>query len=105
MLKELQSIPVKEIVEGFHARLLHTENFTLSFVEVDKGAILPEHAHFHEQISHVIEGSFEMTIGNTTEVYKPGMVAIIPSNVKHSGRALTACKIHDIFYPVREDYK
>jgi quercetin dioxygenase-like cupin family protein len=33
-----------------------------------------------------------------------GQVLIIPSNVVHSGQALTPCKVLDVFNPVREDY-
>jgi len=32
------------------------------------------------------------------------MVVLIPSDAKHSGKALTDCTIIDIFNPVREDY-
>jgi hypothetical protein len=42
----------------------------------------------------------------TTQVctLMPGSVGIIPPNAVHSGRALTDCKILDVFSPVREDY-
>jgi len=33
------------------------------------------------------------------------MIVTIPSNVTHSGRAMTQCKLRDVFCPVREDYK
>lgn len=105
MLTEINTLPVKEIAKGINARFIHTNSFTLGFINVEAGAILPEHAHMHEQTSHIIEGEFELTIGNKTKVFKPGMVAIIPSNIVHSGRALTDCTIHDVFSPVREDYK
>lgn len=102
---EINTITTKEIAPGFQARFIHTENLTLSFVDVEAGAVLPEHSHIHEQISHVIEGEFEMTIAGKTEILKPGNAVVIPSNVVHSGRALTKCKIHDVFCPFREDYK
>jgi quercetin dioxygenase-like cupin family protein len=35
---------------------------------------------------------------------KTGSVAVIPSNARHSGKAVTACRILDVFYPLREDY-
>ncbi len=103
--KELSKIKSKEILKGFNAKLIHTDNFTLSFVTIEANAELPEHAHIHEQITQITEGELELTIDGITNVFIPGMIAIIPSNIKHSGKALTACKVTDIFYPVREDYK
>jgi len=35
---------------------------------------------------------------------KPGETAYIPGNVPHSGRTITACKLIDVFTPVREDW-
>ena len=103
--KEISKLPSKEILQGFDAKLIHTENNTISYLSIDANAILPEHSHIHEQITQVTEGELEMTIDGATKILKPGMVAIISSNIKHSGKALTACKVTDIFYPVREDYK
>jgi quercetin dioxygenase-like cupin family protein len=54
---------------------------------------------------HVLEGEFELTVAGETKILKPGQVAVIPSNVPHSGKALTKCYIIDAFYPVREDYR
>lgn len=102
---KISEIQVKEIIKGFKGRFIHTEHSTLAFWEVEKGAVLPLHSHFHEQITQVTEGQFELTVGDDTKIYEAGFVAVIPSNVAHSGVALTACKLVDIFYPVREDYK
>lgn len=103
--KELNQIEQKEIIQGFKARFVHTENTTIAYWEIKEGAELPLHSHIHEQIAMVTKGSFEMTIGGKTEVYQPGKIAVIPSNVEHSGKALSDCEVTDIFSPVREDYK
>ncbi|MCD2260308.1 cupin domain-containing protein [Psychroserpens luteolus] len=105
MTIEISNIPQKEIITGFKARFVHSAHTTTAFWEVEAGAELPIHSHIHEQISMVTEGQFQMTIDNVTKVYTPGMLVIIPSNIEHSGKALTACKITDVFSPVREDYK
>lgn len=101
---DISTITEKEIVPGYKARFVHTQHATLAFWEVEKGAILPMHKHFHEQITQVIAGKFELTIDNETKIYEPGFVVVIPPNVVHGGIALTDCTLFDIFCPVREDY-
>ncbi len=101
----LKNIPLKEIVPGFHARMVHTDNMTLSYVEVEKGAVLPEHHHVHEQVTRMVEGSFELTLDGKTMLLEPGDIVVIPSNVKHSGRAIEDSTLVDVFNPAREDYR
>jgi quercetin dioxygenase-like cupin family protein len=105
MTISIPEIAPKSLIQGFQGRFVHTENATLAFWEVEEGALLPEHAHIHEQTTCVLEGRFELTIAGHTSVYEPGLLAVIPSNVVHSGRALSACKLLDVFCPVREDYR
>jgi quercetin dioxygenase-like cupin family protein len=95
----------KDLFPGCRANLVHTKNLTLSQVTLEAGAVVPEHAHDHEQVSNVIEGQFEFTVDGITMVMGPGDVGVTPSNALHSGKALTNCRIIDVFYPVREDYK
>jgi len=97
--------PGREIVPGFTARFVHSEFMTFSYWEVKAGAILPEHSHPHEQVANLLTGKFEMTIAGETCTLEPGMVAVIPPEAKHSGKALTDCYILDVFYPLREDYR
>ena len=101
----LETIKEKELVPGFLGRFVHTDNVTLAYWNIKKGAILPQHQHKHEQVTSVLEGEFELTIDSTTQVLNPGMLAVIPGNVNHSGIALTECRILDVFYPVREEYR
>lgn len=105
MFQNISSIESKEVITGFKGRFIHTQQFTMAFWEVEKGAVLPEHSHVHEQTTMVTEGTFEMVIDGQKQLCTPGLIASIPSNVVHSGVALTDCKITDVFCPVREDYK
>jgi len=105
MTTNISEIPERLLINGIKGRYVHTKNSTIGFVEIEKGAILPEHSHFHEQTSQIIKGKLEMVIGGKTKILEPGMFTIIPSNVLHSAVALTDCKVTDTFYPVREDYK
>lgn len=101
----LSTIPSKEIMPGLHGKLVHSELMSIAFWDVEQGAIVPEHSHMNEQIMHVMEGDFEFTLDGTTKVYRPGDIVVIAPHLKHSGVALTACKLLDVFSPTREEYR
>lgn len=103
--QNLDQITEREIVPGYRARFIHTEGMTLAYWEVEAGAALPEHSHPHDQIANVLEGQFELTVAGESRVLIPGQVAVIPGDVPHSGRAVTACRLLDAFQPAREDYR
>jgi quercetin dioxygenase-like cupin family protein len=105
IVTDLEDLTGREVLLGFRAKFVHSENVTVSYWTVKAGAALPEHAHPHEQITNMLEGTFEMIVDGEPQTLKANMVAVIPSNVSHSGTALTDCKIIDVFYPVREDYR
>jgi quercetin dioxygenase-like cupin family protein len=101
----LTDIPPFVISKGFTAQMFHTESMTIAYVDVEAGAELPEHSHFHEQVSNMLEGEFEFMLDGKKMLLRPGDCLVIPSNVPHSGWALTACRILDVFQPVREDFR
>lgn len=101
----LEDIPVKEIMPGYHAKMIHSEKLSIAYWNVEKGAQVPRHSHKHEQVMQVLEGEFEFTVDGVTKIYTTNDVVVIPSFAVHSGMALTACKLMDVFSPVREEYK
>ena len=105
MKTTVSSLSPFEISRGFNARMIHTDTMTLAYVDVDDGADLPEHAHVHEQVLNLLEGRFELIVNGKSHILEAGDVYAIPSNAPHSGRALTTCRILDVFHPVREDFK
>ncbi len=102
---DLLNIPQTELVPGYHVRFVHTDNMTFAYWNIDRDAALPEHSHPHEQVANLIAGEFELTVDGVPHLLKPGMVFVIPGNVRHTGKALTDCQIIDVFYPTREDYR
>ena len=102
--KKLKDIEEKEIIPDYKVWFIHTKNMTLAYWNIKANAILPEHSHQHEQVANVIEGKFELKVGDEIRIMEYGDIAVIPPNIKHSGRAITNCRIIDCFYPVREDY-
>lgn len=101
----LNTLPIQEIIPGFHGKLVHGDQMSLVFWDVDAGSEVPEHSHKNEQIMHVLAGRFEFTLDGVTRKYAPGDIVLIPPQVPHSGKALTACQLIDVFSPAREEYK
>ena len=52
----------------------------------------------------VIEGELEMTIADVAQVVRPGVVAIVPSNARHSVKALTDGRVIIVDHPARPDF-
>lgn len=105
LLADYADLPSREIAPGFHGHYVHSGQVTQGRVDIDPGAILPEHSHPHEQWTTVLTGTLELTVGGVVQVIRPGQVLYIPPHVIHSGRALTACQVIDVFHPVRLDYR
>ena len=104
-LVRLQELSVRDIFPGLRARIVHTERTSQSWVDLDAGATFPEHSHPHEQTVTVLEGALELTVSGETQVLQPGSVFVIAPHALHSGRALTPCRVLDVFSPSREDYR
>lgn len=101
----LAAVPARELMPGMRGKFLHSASMTFVYWDIDEGAALPLHAHPHEQVVNMLEGEFEIVVDGRPHRLKPGDVLAIPGNAPHSGRAITRCRILDVFSPVREDYR
>jgi quercetin dioxygenase-like cupin family protein len=79
-------------------------NTMLARLVLKKGARVPEHHHFHEQISHVVEGSLKFYIDGGEVVVSAGEILCIPPHVPHAVDALEDSVALDIFNPPRQDW-
>jgi quercetin dioxygenase-like cupin family protein len=94
-----------QVWEGISGKISHSDVSTFCHFTIENGTNLPEHSHMHEQWCHVIEGRLEFNIQGEKQILTSGMSAFIPSNLPHSAKALTECKVIDCFTPVREDFR
>ncbi len=101
----LHSLPDFSPFAGYRGKLVHAETMTVVHWTIDAGCDVPEHMHPHEQIINLMQGQFELTLDGQKIAMQAGDVLVIPGNVPHSGRSLTACQIIDIWHPRREDYQ
>ena len=101
----LDSVESREIVKGFTAKFIHAESMTFAYWQIIAGAGLPGHSHPHEQVVNMLSGEFALTVDGETRVLVSGDVVVSPPGAEHSGKAVTDCRILDVFHPVREDYR
>jgi quercetin dioxygenase-like cupin family protein len=101
----LDEIEQRELLPGLHVRFLHSENMTAAYWFIEAGSEMPVHTHPHEQITNVLEGELELTLGEESRVLGPGTAAVIAPEIPHGGRAVSDCRVIDVFHPVREDYR
>lgn len=73
-------------------------------VKFEKGAVGEPHSHFHSQVSYVLEGTFEITIGDEKKKLSVGDVFYVPPHAIHSAVCLEQGILLDVFSPVREDF-
>ncbi len=59
----VEELPTKEVLTGIHLRSVHLDNLMMTFVEYGEGSSVPTHHHRYEQITYVMEGMLEVTIG------------------------------------------
>jgi quercetin dioxygenase-like cupin family protein len=101
---DLTEAPPLEIAPGIVARIVTANSMTVAHVSIVAGSVLPEHAHFHEQVVNVIEGCLELTVDDESYKLTAGTAMTLPPNVPHSGKALDDVKVIDVFHPVRADF-
>ena len=104
-MQQIKDIKPKILVPGINGYYAHGDSMTFGLVELEQGSSVPMHQHVHEQITYILEGELDMTIGDKNCLLTAGMYYVIPSNTLHSAIARTACKVIDAFSPVREDYR
>jgi len=97
---------VRNPFPGVRMFATEAEKTTLSIVEMEPHAVIPEHSHPHEQVGYMVEGEFEFLIGGQSFHVVPGQIWRIPGGVPHKVIAGDKpVRAVDVFYPVREDMR
>ncbi|MGY8915687.1 MAG: cupin domain-containing protein [Flavobacteriales bacterium] len=91
--------------EGVQRQIMgYDDKIMLVNVKFGKGGIGPMHEHYHSQVTYVVSGKFEMTIGKETRILKGGDSFYIPPHVMHGAICLEDGVLIDVFSPIREDF-
>ena len=101
---DTSSLEVIERLPGWHGCYFQSANMTFAHYEFARGASIHEHFHPQEEVYEVTEGELEVTIDGAVQIVRPGLVAIVPANVRHSVKALTDGRLIVVDYPRRPDF-
>ncbi len=82
----------------------YNENLMSVEVHFEEGAIGALHSHEHEQITYIMSGEFEFSVGGQKKVLKAGDSAYKQPNLEHGALCLKAGVLLDIFTPCRKDF-
>lgn len=99
-------MPKEELSPSIGRRIISGERAMIAHVYLAAGAVVPRHEHDNEQLTYILEGALEFTLGEEeeTRVVRAGEVLLIPGGVPHSAVALEDTLDVDVFAPPRQDW-
>ncbi|QIA66074.1 cupin domain-containing protein [Vibrio astriarenae] len=100
-----KDITLEDLGEGISRKVLaHNDNMMAVEVHFESGAVGALHSHPHEQLTYVLSGKFEFTIGDETKVVEAGDTMYKEPNIEHGCVCLEAGVLIDNFTPMRKDF-
>ena len=103
---DLAAVAPQVLADGYLARAIHGDQLTLAVVEIEAGAVLPEHSHANEQFGIVLEGSVVFRVGTETRTLLSGGIWRIPSDTPHTVTGGdSGAVVIDVFAPPRDDWR
>ncbi len=100
-----EALEWETVAEGVERQIMgYDDRIMLVKVNFEEGGIGQMHQHHHSQVTYVVSGSFELTIGEETRTVKGGDAFYIPPNVLHGAICREAGTLIDVFSPIREDF-
>lgn len=107
VLHRWSDVPHEMLKSNIGRRMITGTGTMIAQIYLDKGAIVPLHSHYNEQITYVLEGALRFLLGADQDeevIVRSGEVLAIPPNLPHSAEALEDTLDVDIFNPPRQDW-
>lgn len=96
---------LETVADGLSRKVgAYNDNLMVVEVHFEAGVTAPLHHHRHEQITYVVSGKFEFTVGDQTYIVGAGDSLYKEPNIEHGATCLEAGTLIDMFTPHREDF-
>ncbi len=105
MYVKIADVEESDLGDGVTRKILGSGGtmMTVQFA-FEKGAVGTPHTHVHEQVGYVLQGRFELTLGDDKTIMEAGDTYYVPSNTVHGVVALEDGVLLDVFTPQRQDF-
>ena len=105
MYVRIADVEESDLGEGVSRKILASggDMMTVQFT-FEKGAVGTPHTHVHEQVGYVLQGRFELTLGDEKTIIETGATSYVPSKTVHGVVALEDGVLLDVFTPQRQDF-
>ncbi len=102
---DIEAVGPLRVWDDVVAREIHGEQSTLAVVELEPGALVPEHHHASEQLGWSSAAASSSASPTRRRSSGPGATWNIPADVPHEVRAGTeGAVVIDVFSPARADW-
>ena len=99
-------MPPRRLAPGVTAKIAFGEKLMFSLVTLAPDAVVPEHAHPHEQMGMMVSGEMELTVAGRAHLLSGNEIYLVPGGVPHKAVAGPKGAVAlDAFAPPREEYK
>ncbi len=105
MFRKQGTADKRQLLEGVHlSTLVHGQKTLMGQFSLARGALIPPHAHPHEQTGFMVSGRLRFKLADEALEVETGDSWCIPGGAEHSVEALEDSVVIEVFSPVREDY-
>jgi quercetin dioxygenase-like cupin family protein len=95
----------RQLLDGVQLKtVVHGQRTLMGKFRLSQGAVIPEHAHPHEQTGMLVSGKLRFKMGDEVIEAQAGDCWCVPGDVRHSVEVLQDAVVVEVFSPVREDY-
>ena len=98
-------LPWEEVGPGVKRQIMGYDGQIMAVkVHFDKGGVGQLHEHYQSQVTYVVSGKFEVTVGEKKQVVGPGDGYYIEPDLIHGCVCLEEGVLIDMFSPYRHDF-